>query len=111
MKLAKYELDALVAWMKAEKLTQQAVGKKLNVTHVSVMKWVNGGGIRPLQLARLRPLISPHIKMDLSTQPEAELSKLRSKLQSHAGSHPELVQLHLAFLDQLEDFLARQKQD
>jgi hypothetical protein len=111
MKLARYERDAMVAWMKAEKLTQQAVGKKLHVTHVSVMKWVNGGGIRPLQLARLRPLIGPYIKMDLSTQPAAELSALRSKLQSHSGTHPDLVQLHLAVLDQLEDFLELQKQD
>lgn len=110
MKLAKADRDALVAWMKAERLNQLAVAKIMQVTHVSVMKWIKGGGIRPSQMARLRPMITPHVKFDIISQPTQELSALRAKIQRHVGSHPDLVHLYSTVLDQIEDFISRYDQ-
>jgi hypothetical protein len=69
------------------------------------MKWVKGGGIRPAQLALLRPLISPYMQLDPKRQPTGELAALRTKLQSYAAQHPSLIRLHLTTLDQMEEFL------
>ena len=107
MKLSQYERDALVAWMQAKNLTQQEVGNKLKVTHVSVMKWLKGGGIHAPQRAILIPLVTPYMKAHDMSQPELELKTLRSKLERHVDTHPDLVIMHLAVLDQLESFLAR----
>ncbi len=105
MKLTQQERDAMAAWMSKKGLTQQAVGKIIKVTHVSVMKWVKGGGIRPTQLALLRPLIAPYMQLDPKRQPTGELIALRTKLQSHSAQHPALIRLHLTTLDQMEEFL------
>ena len=110
MKFQKSEQAALLAWMKSQKLTLVAVGKIMKVTHVSVMKWTNGGGIHSAQLARLRPLIEPYMKFDSETQPDQELISLRAKLQHHAETHADLVRLYSTVLDQIEEFIARQPQ-
>ena len=106
MKLQKSEHAAMLAWMESQKLTQLAVGKIMRVTHVSVMKWTKGGGIRPAQLARLRPLIQKYMKFDLESQPGQELISLRAKLQRHTETHPDLVRLYSTVLDQIEEFIA-----
>ena len=105
MKLTQQERDAMAAWMGKKGLTQQAVGKIIKVTHVSVMKWVKGGGIRPTQLALLRPLIAPYMQLDPKRQPTGELAALRTKLQSYSQQQPALIRLHLGILDQIEEFL------
>ena len=109
MKLEPHERDALIAWMKDENLSRHDVAKMFNVTYDCVKKWLDGGGLHAPQLARLRPLVSPYVKMELETQPDIELAALRSKLNRHVDTHPDLVQMHLAILDQLEAFLLRQQ--
>ena len=108
MKISNQERTAMVDWMKDKNLTQVEAGKKLKVTHVSVMKWLKGGGIRPSQLAILRPLVSPYLKV-AEADADLELSALRSRLQKHVDTHPDLIIMHLTVLDQLEAFLARQQ--
>ncbi|MEN9358817.1 MAG: Peptidase S24-like [Verrucomicrobiota bacterium] len=105
MKLTQQERDAMAAWMAKKGLTQQAVGKLIKVTHVSVMKWIKGGGIRPAQLALLRPLIAPYMQLDPKRQPTGELAALRTKLLSYTDQHPALIRLHMNMLDQMEEFL------
>lgn len=108
MKFDPREHKAMIAWMKAEKLTTGGVAVKMGVTHASVLCWCQGGGIRPPQRARLQPLIHPYLTLD--TKPEEEIASIRGKLQKYEALHPDLVRIHLAFLDQLEDFLARNPQ-
>lgn len=106
VKLDPSEQMALEAWMKANGLTLVAAAKLMRVSRASVVLWCKGGGIRPSQLARLRPLISPYKTFDLVTH-SLELNTLREKMKRHVESHPDLVQIHLKLLDHIEEFLSR----
>jgi hypothetical protein len=108
MKLDRHELLALTAWMEATGLSPVAAAKLVKVTPISFIKWGRGGGIRATQLARLRPLISPYMKIDLVQQPAQELSSLREKLRQYEATHPDLIRMYSAVLDQIEVLISRQ---
>ena len=55
------ELKALKDWMSDKALTLAAAGAILDVAHTSVMKWLQGGGIRPKQRLALREHLLPYL--------------------------------------------------
>lgn len=90
MELTEQEREALKKWMDTDRLLLRDVALRLDVNHTSVMKWLNGRGIRSAQRAALMEHLKPYLA------PPSPL------LPAHSEIRPSLQPLY-ARLCELED--------
>ena len=100
MELREQERSALSLWMTDERLSQRTAAQKLGVAQVSLNQWLNGGGIRPAQHAKLLEQIKPYLK-----EPRQLGSSILDKIEA-----PDEIALHNRLL-RIERYLQSQSVD